>query len=159
MSEHLERAKLFAASQKFKAAVDSLYDALPAAAAGDAGEAQGILDTVAIIRDQEPKLHVYCDEIEEAARRGLGGDAPPAPDMRIHITAAAKRQILDWLVNFDPKYSKPFSGGRLSGFSLIGTQSWADYAGVVLQMMIADSLINLEEKLDRLLAETESPSS
>ena len=40
-------------------------------------------------------------------------------------------------------------------FSVMETKSWSDYAGVVLQMMIADSLINIEEKLDRLLAEEE----
>lgn len=155
MSEHLERSKLLAANGKYRAAVDSLYYALPIAAAGDLVEAKGILDTVEMIRANEPKLRGDCDDIEASARRALEGDSAPVADTRVHITPEAKRQTLDWLVNSDSKYSKPFSGGRLSGLSLIGTQSWADYASVVLQMMIADSLINIEEKLDRLLTEDE----
>jgi len=34
--------------------------------------------------------------------------------------------------------------------SYIGTQSWAEYGQVVLQMAILDTLLSIEEKLDRL---------
>ena len=48
------------------------------------------------------------------------------------------------------KYAKPFDKDRLAAVSLIGTESWADYGQVVLQMAILDTLLSIEEKLDRL---------
>jgi hypothetical protein len=35
-------------------------------------------------------------------------------------------------------------------FSLVGTESWSDYGAVVLQMAILDTLLSIEEKLEKL---------
>jgi hypothetical protein len=48
------------------------------------------------------------------------------------------------------KYGKPFDKDRLVAASLVGTESWSDYGQVVLQMAILDTLLSIEEKLDRI---------
>jgi hypothetical protein len=48
------------------------------------------------------------------------------------------------------KYARPFDKDRIAAVSLIGTESWAEYGQVVLQMAILDTLLSIEEKLDRL---------
>jgi hypothetical protein len=37
----------------------------------------------------------------------------------------------------------------VAGISLVGTESWSDYGAAVLQMAILDTLLSIEEKLDR----------
>ena len=39
--------------------------------------------------------------------------------------------------------------------SFIGTESWAEYGQVVLQMAILDTLLSIEEKLERLTGREE----
>lgn len=73
---------------------------------------------------------------------------------RVTITREGKRRALDWLVNSGKKYRKPFRDGEFAVLSILGSESWTDYAQIVLQIMIADSLITIEEKLDRLLNQT-----
>jgi hypothetical protein len=49
------------------------------------------------------------------------------------------------------KFAKPFEEGRFAYFSIVGTADWEDYANVVLQMVQADTLLNIEEQLADLL--------
>ena len=49
------------------------------------------------------------------------------------------------------KFAKPFDEGRFAYFSIMGTSDWEDYANVVLQMIQADTLLNIEEQLNELL--------
>ena len=69
-------------------------------------------------------------------------------------TPAKKREILAMLKQ--GKYAKPFERGRFAAFSLIGTEDWQDYASLVLQMIQVDTLLNIEERLDRLVDVVES---
>jgi hypothetical protein len=83
------------------------------------------------------------------------GAPRPGDQSPVTMTRENKREALTWLVNSGRKYQLPFTDGRFGVISLIGTESWTDYAQVVLQTMIADSLLNLEDKLDRILAQQE----
>lgn len=49
----------------------------------------------------------------------------------------------------NPKYARPFEQDRLAGASIVGTQSWAEYGEVVLQMAILDTLLSIEELLSK----------
>ena len=61
-----------------------------------------------------------------------------------------RARILQLIKQANPKYAKPFEKDRISVFSMVGTESWAEYGQVVLQMAILDTLLSIEEKLDRL---------
>ena len=47
----------------------------------------------------------------------------------------------------NPKYDKPFEQNRMASASFVGTDSWAEYGQVVLQMAILDTLLSIEELL------------
>ncbi len=85
----------------------------------------------------------------EAAPRQDAAPArfPSAPDVR--------RQILEVIAAANGKYAKPFHKGKMAFVSLIGTESWSEYGGVVLQMAILDTLLSVEEKLGALLEAAE----
>ena len=71
-----------------------------------------------------------------------------APEIRERILAMFKKG--------NDKYARPFDKDRLAAASYIGTQSWAEYGQVVLQMAILDTLLSIEEKLDRLTGREDS---
>ena len=58
----------------------------------------------------------------------------------------AKRQLLENLRQSDKKFRKPFESGNLTVLNLLGGD-WNDYAQIVLNMVIADTLLNIEEQL------------
>jgi hypothetical protein len=76
--------------------------------------------------------------------------APPPPP-RFPSSAGTRRQILDAIARSNEKYARPFDRGKIAYASLLGTESWADYGNVVLQMAILDTLLSIEEKLGNLL--------
>jgi hypothetical protein len=84
----------------------------------------------------------------ESEQRNVRGWFPSSPDTR--------REILDAIADGNPKYAKPFTVNDVAPYSLIGTQSWSDYGAVVLQMAILDTLLSIEEKLDRLTENSEA---
>jgi hypothetical protein len=49
----------------------------------------------------------------------------------------------------NPKYARPFEKDRLAAASSMGTESWAEYGQVVLQMAILDTLLSIEEQLSK----------
>ena len=76
----------------------------------------------------------YPPEQHERAR-GPGGLAP----------LAVRRQLLTKLEGHR-KFSAPFKSGDLAAVNILGG-NWNEYAGVVLDMLIADTLLNIEEQL------------
>jgi hypothetical protein len=64
-------------------------------------------------------------------------------------TIDEKRQLLLWLRNSDKKYRRPFDSGEMAVVNILGG-SWNDYAQVVFNMLIADTLVNIEEQLGRI---------
>jgi hypothetical protein len=44
---------------------------------------------------------------------------------------------------------QPFEKDRMAAFSLVGTESWAEYGQVVLQMAILDTLLSIEELMTK----------
>jgi len=87
----------------------------------------------------------------EAAVQASPPRFPSAPDVR--------RQILIAIAKDSEKYARSFDRGSLATVSLIGTESWADYGAVVLQMAILDTLLSIEEKLVTLLGESRTEVS
>jgi hypothetical protein len=77
-------------------------------------------------------------------------DLPETP-RRFPATPQARREILESIAAKNEKYAKPFDRGKVAVVSLVGTESWAEYGEVVLQMATLDTLISIEEKLSELL--------
>ena len=73
--------------------------------------------------------------------------APPPPPPRFPSPPDVRRQILNAIATGNEKYARPFDRGKVAIASFIGTESWADYGNVVLQMAILDTLLAIEEKL------------
>ena len=80
--------------------------------------------------------------------------AAAAPDPLAGITTRTppevRERILAMFKKANGKYGQPFDKDRLVAASFVGTESWSDYGQVVLQMAILDTLLSIEEKLDRL---------
>ena len=66
-----------------------------------------------------------------------------------------RERILAMFKKANGKFAKPFDKDRLAASSFIGTESWAEYGQVVLQMAILDTLLSIEEKLERLTGHEE----
>jgi hypothetical protein len=60
-----------------------------------------------------------------------------------------RARLLQLIKQANPKYAKPFEKDRMAAFSLVGTESWAEYGQVVLQMAILDTLLSIEELLTK----------
>ena len=72
---------------------------------------------------------------------------PPPVEMPARSSPEVRASILRMIKSGNRKYAKPFEDGKLSQVSLIGTQSWAEYGQVVLDMAILDTLLSIEELL------------
>jgi hypothetical protein len=69
------------------------------------------------------------------------------------LSVAKKRSIIANLIDSDHKFSKPFEKGKLTSLNIFGG-SWNTYAELILQLIIADTLLSIDGKLDRLISET-----
>lgn len=79
------------------------------------------------------------------------GQSPAPPPRKFPTTPEVRRRILGAIAAKNPKYARPFEEqGRVASVSIAGTESWADYGDVVLQMAILDTLLSIEEKLGAL---------
>ena len=81
-------------------------------------------------------------------------DADPLAGIEQRSSPEARARILAMFKNANGKYAKPFSKDRLAWTSVFGG-NWEEYGQIVLQMAILDTLLSIEEKLDR-LASSES---
>jgi hypothetical protein len=75
--------------------------------------------------------------------------ADPLAGIEQRSSAEARARILAMFKKANGKYAKPFSMDRLAWASVFGG-NWEEYGQVVLQMAILDTLLSIEEKLDRL---------
>lgn len=95
-------------------------------------------------------------EYDRLCREGYGqarlGPAP-APPQRFPSSADTRRQILEAVAASNGKYAKPFDKGKMSALSLFGTESWSEYGQVVLQMAMLDTLLSIEQLLQRIAGE------
>jgi len=62
---------------------------------------------------------------------------------------AEKQQIIQAMKYSNKKYAKPFEKGKMSTFSIMGG-NWEEYAAIVMDMVTADTLLEVDEKLERL---------
>jgi hypothetical protein len=85
----------------------------------------------------------------------LAGDQDPLAGFTTRTPPEIRERILAMFKKGNSKYAKPFDKDRLAVASFIGTESWAEYGQVVLQMAILDTLLSIEEKLDRLAGREE----
>jgi hypothetical protein len=108
--------------------------------------------------DLKPEVQAEYDRLV-AEGRPLLMSAEEAADPLAGITARTppviRERILAMFKKANGKYAKPFDQDRLAVASLIGTESWAEYGQVILQMAILDTLLSIEEKLDRLAGREE----
>ena len=73
-----------------------------------------------------------------------GGESP------VGIANEKKQQLIQWLIDSDHKYSKPFIQGKMALISVFGG-NWNEYAAVVPDLVIADTLLSTDRKLSELL--------
>ena len=69
-------------------------------------------------------------------------------DMPI-ASRAEKQQVIQAMKESNKKYAKPFDSGKLSNFSVMGG-NWEQYAAIIMDMVTADTLLDVDEKLERL---------
>ena len=72
------------------------------------------------------------------------------PQVRFPSPLEKRREILEAIARTNEKYARPFDKGKVAAVSMLGTESWSDYGAVVLQMAILDTLLSIEEKLEKL---------
>jgi hypothetical protein len=60
-----------------------------------------------------------------------------------------RREILENLKQTGGKYAKPFEKGELASLSLFGGD-WNDYAQIVMNMLLVDTMLNVERELVKL---------
>jgi membrane protease subunit (stomatin/prohibitin family) len=73
------------------------------------------------------------------------------PASRFPSAPETRRSILEAISRANSKYARPFDQGKVASVSLIGTESWAEYGAIVLQMAMLDTLLSIEEKLTEVL--------
>jgi hypothetical protein len=84
-----------------------------------------------------------------AERRDKAGVVAVEPAVPARSSPEVRARILEMIKRANPKYAKPFERDRLAGASFVGTESWAEYGQVVLQMAILDTLLSIEELLSK----------
>ena len=95
--------------------------------------------------------NVLAHRIEEDAARAAEVPTDPVTGSVIppRSSPEVRARLLQLIKQAHPKYAKPFEKDRIAAFSLVGTESWADYGQVVLQMAILDTLLSIEELLTK----------
>jgi len=101
--------------------------------------------------DLKPEVQAEYDRLVAEGRKVIMAEpVDPLAGITQRTSPEVRARILAMIKKGNGKYAKPFDKDRLAAVSLIGTESWADYGQVVLQMAILDTLLSIEEKLDRL---------
>jgi hypothetical protein len=103
--------------------------------------------------DLKPEVRAEYDRLvaeggPQLAAAAAGAD--PLAGITTRTPPEIRERILAMFKKANGKYGKPFDKDRLVAASFVGTESWSDYGQVVLQMAILDTLLSIEEKLDRL---------
>lgn len=126
-------------------------------------EARYALDWGLARADLKPAVQAEYDRLvaEGGPAAAMAAEAEAAADPLAGITTRTppevRERILAMLRKANGKYAKPFEKDRLAVVSLFGTESWAEYGQIVLQMAILDTLLSIEEKLDRIAGRNEPP--
>lgn len=97
----------------------------------------------------EPEAQAEYDRLAVEGIPALASGDPLA-GITTRTPPEIRERILAMFKKGNGKYAKPFDKDRLAVASFVGTESWAEYGQVVLQMAILDTLLSIEEKLDRL---------
>jgi hypothetical protein len=66
-----------------------------------------------------------------------------------------KQQVIESLKNTNSKYAKPFEKGKMARASIMGG-NWEEYAQIVMGMVSADTLLDMDAQLERLNRNIES---
>jgi hypothetical protein len=96
---------------------------------------------------------------EQASAAAVSGTVLPKAPPRFPSSVETRRRILQAIATGNEKYARPFDRGKVALASLIGTESWADYGNVVLQMAILDTPLSIEEKLGMLAEPVDEAAS
>lgn len=94
-----------------------------------------------------------------AERAAVTGAVLPKAPPRFPSSVETRRRILQAIASGNEKYARPFDKGKFALASLLGTESWAEYGSVVLQMAILDTMLSIEEKLGALMQPVDDGAS
>ena len=65
-----------------------------------------------------------------------------------------KQRLIDSLTRGKNKYGKTFQEGKMTEITFLGGD-WNTYANVVLSLVIADTLLSIDKKMDQLLEKSQ----
>jgi hypothetical protein len=71
-----------------------------------------------------------------------------APEGRV-VSEEVKRKVVASLSQ-QGKYRRALQTGDLATISIIGTESWSEYAQTVVQVLLLDTLMSVEREISRL---------
>ncbi|MGN6172075.1 MAG: hypothetical protein ACTHPS_03840 [Streptosporangiaceae bacterium] len=98
--------------------------------------------------DLKPAIREIYDRLKaEREARSPAGRVSASLEPEGRTPPEVREKILRLVKKANPKYAKAFTSDRLAMVSIIGTESWADYGQVILQMAILDTLLSIEERL------------
>lgn len=89
-----------------------------------------------------PQLEALTYSRRRDVEQELSDERPLGLDTRRRAVRALLQQ---------EKYRRPFVEEEYAAFSIVGTEDWQDYASLVVQIVQAETLLNIESKLDTLL--------
>lgn len=98
--------------------------------------------------ENETKLR-YFDGKRWTDETKAASTGSAAMDGRGLASFQRRRDILENLKQTGGKYAKPFEKGELASLSFFGGD-WNDYAQIVMNMVMVDTLLNIERELVRL---------
>jgi len=121
-------------------------------------EAAYALDFNVARSDLSMAAQLHYDRLKAERAAGMPGQPEPAPP-RFPSAPDTRTAILDAIASKNEKYARPFDRGKVASYSRMGTDNWAEYGEVVLQMATLDTLLSIEEKLSELLRRMGGPAS
>jgi len=103
---------------------------------------------------ENPDMTRYWDGKQWTDARQAAPKGAATMDGRGLASFSVRRDILSNLRDTGGKYTKPFERGQLANLSILGGD-WNDYAQIVMNMVIADTLMNIERELTIIRERTE----
>ena len=90
----------------------------------------------------------WIDVVSETAPNVGPGGFEGSPRMGI-ASLEQKQEVINALKNANKKYAKPFEQGRMASVSIFGG-NWESYAQIVMDMVSADTLLEIQGQLETL---------
>jgi hypothetical protein len=100
--------------------------------------------------DAPPQFSPTFDQSSQDLGTPSSEATPEKADPKMGIASLEqKQQVVKALKNTNSKYAKPFEKGRMANVSFMGG-NWENYAQIVMEMVSADTLLQIQGQLETL---------